>query len=104
METYNMQKICCRIKAARKHAKLTQSEVAELISYCDASAISDIERGKVNTADSLSALWRLSEVFEISPQYLAFGTPASDKEKQIEKTAEIIWVRMEEKENAKKKF
>ena len=90
MLKHDCSKIRRRIRAARKREHMTQARFAELACYGGGDAVSDIERGRVNTVESLAALALFAEIFGVSEEFLVFGIVGNQKELEIERLAESL--------------
>ena len=74
-----------RIAALRRHAGLSQTELAQLL-QCSASAVGMYEQGRREPA--ADTLVRLSEIFSVSTDYLLTGKAVEPREQQT--AAEIL--------------
>lgn len=75
METLNYVDIGKRIQSKRKACGITQEKLSEMIDVSP-SYISEIERG--NSISSLSTIAKISQVLDLSLDYLVFGINSSN--------------------------
>ncbi len=77
MQYYDKKAVGSRIQQMRKRHNMTQYQLAESLDYANERQLQRIENGK--TACSVDKLMEISQILDVSTDYLLFGIKGAEE-------------------------